>query len=267
MKKNQVQIGGTYVAKVSGQLASVRIDAESPHGGWDATNVETRRKVRIKSPQRLRRAAAPKVAVAVAEARLETTTVTVDAEVEPTSAEPGQQHDPAQCSTAECNGAVAMTYLGRPLCQACWDKASEAAGDAERPTEKSETPNQENDMSKKKTTKTAKAPAKTKGAAKMPAPKAKTANEPKTKPAGEKKPRRLSALDAAAQVLAEAKEPMGAQDLITAMAEKKLWTSPAGKTPHATLYAAMVREIDAKGKDARFKKVDRGMFAAGKVSQ
>jgi hypothetical protein len=37
MKKDQVQIGGTYVAKVSGQLARVRIDAESRFGGWDAT--------------------------------------------------------------------------------------------------------------------------------------------------------------------------------------------------------------------------------------
>ncbi|MBL9147340.1 MAG: restriction endonuclease, partial [Phycisphaerae bacterium] len=35
----------------------------------------------------------------------------------------------------------------------------------------------------------------------------------------------------------------------------------SGKTPHATLYAAMIREIAAKGKDARFKKSDRGLFA------
>ena len=32
----------------------------------------------------------------------------------------------------------------------------------------------------------------------------------------------------------------------------------------ATLYAAMTREIAAKGKDARFRKVGRGQFAAGK---
>lgn len=41
MKKKQVQVGGTYVAKVSGQIARVRIDAESPYGGWDATNIDT----------------------------------------------------------------------------------------------------------------------------------------------------------------------------------------------------------------------------------
>ena len=33
-----------------------------------------------------------------------------------------------------------------------------------------------------------------------------------------------------------------------------------GATPHATLYAAMIREIKAKGKDARFEKADRGQF-------
>ena len=44
------------------------------------------------------------------------------------------------------------------------------------------------------------------------------------------------------------------------MTEQGLWTSPAGKTPHATLYAAMLREINAKGADARFRKVERGQF-------
>jgi len=82
------------------------------------------------------------------------------------------------------------------------------------------------------------------------------------KPAGEKKPKRVSALDAAAQVLAKAGKPMRAQELIAAMAEQNLWKSPAGKTPHATLYAAMQREERDKGSQARFKKVDRGQFIA-----
>ncbi|HKQ49710.1 MAG TPA: winged helix-turn-helix domain-containing protein [Phycisphaerae bacterium] len=76
------------------------------------------------------------------------------------------------------------------------------------------------------------------------------------------KPKRVSALDAAAQVLAKASKPMRAGELITVMAEKGLWKSPGGKTPHATLYAAMLREINDKGKDARFKKVERGQFAS-----
>ncbi len=76
------------------------------------------------------------------------------------------------------------------------------------------------------------------------------------------KPKKLSALDAAAQVLAASKEPMNAKEMIDAMAAKGLWTSPGGKTPHATLYSAILREIGAKGKEARFKKTDRGHFTA-----
>ncbi|MBI3866804.1 MAG: winged helix-turn-helix domain-containing protein [Planctomycetia bacterium] len=72
---------------------------------------------------------------------------------------------------------------------------------------------------------------------------------------------KLSCLDAAAKVLAEAKEPMTTKALIEAMAAKKLWTSPGGKTPAATLYSAILREL-GKGKESRFKKTDKGLFAA-----
>ena len=54
MKKNEVQVGGVYSAKVSDKVVEVRIDAENRHGGWDATNLATNKKVRIKSAQRLR---------------------------------------------------------------------------------------------------------------------------------------------------------------------------------------------------------------------
>ena len=75
------------------------------------------------------------------------------------------------------------------------------------------------------------------------------------------KPTRLSALDAAAQVLAARGEPMTAPELIAAMAEQKLWTSPNGKTPAATLYAAILREITTKGKESRFSRPEPGKFA------
>jgi len=54
MKKQDVKVGETYRVKVSGSVADVRITGENPHGGWDGVNVTTKRKVRIKSPQRLR---------------------------------------------------------------------------------------------------------------------------------------------------------------------------------------------------------------------
>jgi len=54
MKKSDVKLGGTYLAKVTDKVVSVRLDAENPHGGWDGTNLATGKKVRIKSAQRLR---------------------------------------------------------------------------------------------------------------------------------------------------------------------------------------------------------------------
>ncbi len=70
---------------------------------------------------------------------------------------------------------------------------------------------------------------------------------------------KLSGLDAAAQILSKAKEPMGCKDMVEQAKAQGLW-SPGGKTPHATLYAAIIREIAKKGRDARIKKVDRGRF-------
>ena len=70
-------------------------------------------------------------------------------------------------------------------------------------------------------------------------------------------PKRLSALDATAPVLAGA-APMNCKELIQATASQVLWTSPGGKTPLATLYAAIVREITIMGDESRFVKSERG---------
>lgn len=94
---------------------------------------------------------------------------------------------------------------------------------------------------------------------------AKSGKAPKApKAPKEKKPKRVSALDAAAQVIAGAKAPMRAKEMVAEMEAKGLWKSPGGKTPEATLYAAIIREIAAKGEKARFKKHDKGLFVAGK---
>ena len=74
-------------------------------------------------------------------------------------------------------------------------------------------------------------------------------------------PNKMSALDAAAKVLAEAGQPMSCPELIAAMAAQGYWSSPKGKTPAATLYAALTREVKTKGATSRFRKVDRGRFA------
>jgi hypothetical protein len=108
-----------------------------------------------------------------------------------------------------------------------------------------------------KTTKAAKAkPAKAMTKAEVPAKATKTR---KAKADG-----KMSALDAAAKVLAEAGEPMYTKAMIEVMATNGLWTSPGGATPWATLYSALLREINEKGKDARFVKTERGKFAVKK---
>ena len=77
----------------------------------------------------------------------------------------------------------------------------------------------------------------------------------------EPKPKKVSALDAAAKVLGEAGKPMNCPEMIEEMSRKELWTSPNGATPHATLYAAILREIKVKGRESRFTKTERGKFA------
>jgi len=52
-------------------------------------------------------------------------------------------------------------------------------------------------------------------------------------------------------VLKATGEPMHVKAIVEAAAKRGLWKSNAA-TPHATLYAAMIREIAAKGKAARF---------------
>jgi len=89
-----------------------------------------------------------------------------------------------------------------------------------------------------------------------------TAGKPKRqrKDATELQQKKLSALDAAARVLAETGAPMGCKELIGAMAGKGYWTSPGGKTPAGTLYSAIAREIAMKGDLARFTKAGPGRF-------
>jgi len=170
MKKHEVKLGGRYSAKVSDKVVVVRIDAENPHGGWEATNEATGKKVHIKSAQRLRGEAKPKAA------------------------------------------------------------AKEAAPTADvGPTAKPD--------------------------AKV-APEAKGKKAKAAKPKGERKP---GILTLAVDVLKDAKTPMDCKAIVEKVLAKGLWQTK-GKTPAGTLYAAVIREIAAKGKEARFHKTDRGMF-------
>ena len=157
MKKADVEIGGEYYAKVTNKKVVVRIDAENASGGWDATNLSTNKKIRIKTASRLQGPAR-----------------TTEAASEPTT------------------------------------------------------------RAKKRVAK----------------------KNSETNTGGEKK---LSCVKAALQVLESAGEPMNTQEMITAMVDQNLWESPGGKTPHATLYSAILRDL-ARGEESRFVKTERGRF-------
>ena len=85
---------------------------------------------------------------------------------------------------------------------------------------------------------------------------------PAKPPAESTAAKKYSALDAAALVLRESGQPMSCPELITQMAAKGYWTSPKGKTPSSTLYAALMREVQQKGKTSRFVKTGPGRFAS-----
>ena len=96
------------------------------------------------------------------------------------------------------------------------------------------------------------------------APKARPAKAEKARPSkpakASNKPKKLSALDAAAKLLGETGKAMATKELIETMAAKGYWRSPGGATPWATLHAAILRELKIKGREARFKKAERGKF-------
>ncbi len=96
--------------------------------------------------------------------------------------------------------------------------------------------------------------------AKKPEAKAKATNDEKNAPeAHTARKSKASGLDAAAKVLEEANEPLSCKAIVERAFEKGYWQSH-GKTPAATIYAAILREIQRKGEQARFRKIARGKF-------
>jgi hypothetical protein len=72
----------------------------------------------------------------------------------------------------------------------------------------------------------------------------------------------MSLLDAAAHLLSLGTgDPMRCKDIVDLAVARGLWTPGKGKTPAATLHAAMSREIKNKGNASRFVKAERGKFA------
>ncbi|MCX5683094.1 MAG: HTH domain-containing protein [Planctomycetota bacterium] len=232
MKKNEVKVGSEYVAKVSGKLAHIRIDRENPHGGWKAPNMATQKSVHIKSAQRLR-GAVGRLDAHVATGAKPAAEVAKDAKAAPAAAKGGatnplEAHYRAQKDATKTEKAAKVAALRK-----------EVAETVAKP-----------DPELDATVKAADAERKAK-------------NAKAAKPKGERKP---SLLALAADILKDAKAPMDCKTIVEKVLAKGTWQTK-GKTPHSTLYAAIIREIAAKGKDARFRKTDRGMFESGAARQ
>lgn len=210
MKKDQVQIGQLYAAKITDKIVPVRIDAEHKDGGWTATNTQTNRKVRIKSAQKLRNkiGSTPK-----------------DDGDTPSKRHPAKK----KLSAAERKKLLAQHKADQENARLREEREASPEGmtASEAAMSKSAKP--------KRTKKTKAAPAKDK---------------------------KLSLIAAAEQVLGKAKKPLTTKEMVDQVVAAGLWTPGAGKTPHATLYSAILR--DMKSDTPRFEKVDRGQFTLAK---
>ena len=73
---------------------------------------------------------------------------------------------------------------------------------------------------------------------------------------------RMTCLDAAHAVLTRLNKPMRIREIMEQMVDRELWLSPGGSTPDATLTSAIIRDIAKRGDASRFKRVNRGYYAA-----
>ena len=222
MQQNDVKIGKAYAAKVNDRVSPVRIDSENEHGGWNGTNLRTNKQVRIKSAQRLRN--------------------------EITVPEDADKHDyPGKLATDEANKAKGPNGGRRKK------KTTKKQRQHQRAQAKADQANtakrDEREAAPDGMTESERAMAESEGQRK------KTSVTKAERQDGKK----MGCLDAAAEVLKDADEPMNTKQMVEAMAERGLWASDA-PTPWATLYSALLREIKNKGDEARFEKADRGKF-------
>jgi len=232
MKKNEVKAGGTFLAKVSDKVVPVRITGESRYGGWDAVNTKTGKAIRIKSAQRLRGPATlTKAEVQAAKAAV---VAHVGAGAKP-AAESAKDAKPAPVAArGEATNPLEAHYRTQKDAVKT-EKAARLAAWRKDVADKAARPAPELDAAVKAAEEDRRAK-KTKAA----------------KPKGERKP---GCLDAAIHVLQEAGKPLQCGDIVKTAIEKGYWQTK-GATPAATLYAAIIREVAAKGAKARFRRAE-----------
>jgi hypothetical protein len=228
MNAKDVEIGGTYQAKVSDRVVTIRIDRTHPSGGWEATNLHTDKKIRIKTAGRLRAAVGKtRKNVKKENAVPDLNEVTNHGEQEPVVVTVDNEQATTKAKSRKAKLKEHRDQLNAQIKAETQAKATEE-----------------------------------------------TESEPVAKDAEENAPvanvvepvaKKLSALDAAAQVLANSDVPMTCKELIEAMATQGLWSSPKGRTPENTLYAAVTREVNVKKEESRFRKVSAGHFASNQA--
>ena len=197
------------MAKVTGSDAPVRIDAQNPHGGWDAKNLVTGRKVRIKTAGRLKR----------------------------------------QCTQADLANIKRPTPKRRSKTATVANTSPTAARVAKTPVTASEKATVTKGRDTSQTGKQHQRPTGAGHGSGAEAPIARRGS-------------RLSGLTAAFMVLVDANTELGVKKIVELAAEKGWWKSDAA-TPHATIYASIIREITNKGDKARFRRgKSRGTFRA-----
>jgi hypothetical protein len=262
MKKNEVKVGGTYLAKVTDKVVSVRLDAEHPRGGWQATNLTTKKQIRIKSAQRLRGPAKPAA---------KTTTIDAGGGIMVDVAERTSESttpDPAKLTVHVAHDRKddkwfwsvredkVEHHVGAEAFDS--DESAKAAGEQWLASyAKANDAKRRKLLGWKPTTPGRPGPG---SAATTATPKDAKAVKTTRQPKAPKEGKKLSLINAAAKVLADAKEPMNVKQMLDRVVELGLWTPGNGKTPASTLYAAILRETGTKGAEARFEKVDRGHF-------
>jgi len=233
MKKHEVKVAGTYVAKVSDRLTTVRITGESRYGGWDAVNTKTGKAVRIKSAQRLRGPAA------LSKAEVQAAKAAVAAHVGAGAKPAGEAAKDTTKATPVATGGKATNPL-------------EAHYRTQKDAAKTEKAAKVAAWRKEIAEKAAKSDPELDAAIKASEAERRTKKAKAAKPKGERKP---GCLDAAIHVLQEAGKPLQCGDIVKTAIEKGYWQTK-GATPAATLYAAIIREVAAKGAKARFRRAE-----------
>lgn len=221
MQASDVEIGAVYLMKMTDKETQVRIEREHEDGGWVGTNLNTNRSVRVKSAGELRSK--------VKRPGNEPGTVeTAKATEKETSAEGTEK--PRRRAKKK------LTKKDRQALQA------QSKADQENARLRDQREESSDGMTASERAMAESEPAQSASESMRSA-----------------KPKKIGCLDAAVQVLQDADEPMTCTQIMEQILQRELW-STNGRTPAATLYSAILREIQRKGGDARFVLAERGKF-------